>query len=107
MIIKNIKVFTKGRNGYDAVGSYDGKGVTVKRGSVISKETVAKVNPIVSKLSVDKTIVSSDFVVLKDIKFRSPSTAATFVTGNISNGMRVWKVEDGKDLGKYREEING
>lgn len=103
----NIKVFTKGRNGYDAVGIYDGKGVTVKKGSVISNVTAAKVNPIVSKLRSDKTVVSADFVVLKDVKFRSPSTAATFVTGNISNGMRVWKVSEGKDLGKYREEANG
>ena len=29
------------------------------------------------------------------------------MTGNISNGMRVWKVSAGKDLGKYREETNG
>ena len=31
--------------------------------------------------------------------FRSASTAASFVTGNISNGMRVWKLESGKTLG--------
>ena len=51
--------------------------------------------------------MSSDFTLLKDVPFRSASTAATFVTGNISNGMRVWKVSPGKDLGKYKEEIIG
>lgn len=64
-------------------------------------------NPIVEKLQKDANIVSSDFILLKDVSFRSASTAATFVTGNISNGMRVWKVSPGKDLGKYKEEING
>lgn len=61
MIIRDIKVFTKGRNGYNAVGIYDGKGVTVKKGSVISNVTAARVNPIISKLRSDKTIVSADF----------------------------------------------
>ena len=102
-----IKVFTKGRNGYDAFGIFNGKGITVQKGSVIAREIASKVNPIVRKLREDKKVVSPDYVLLKDVEFRSASTAATFVTGNISNGMRVWKVEKGKDLGKYREEIDG
>ncbi|GEM_PF-4387619 len=61
MIIRDIKVFTKGRNGYNAVGIYDGKGVTVKKGSVILNMTAAMVNPIISKLRSDKTIVSAGF----------------------------------------------
>ena len=99
-------MYTKGRGGYDAIGIFDGKGVTVKKGSMLSKTIAAKVNPIVERLRKDDKVVSSDFVLLKDVSFRSASTAATYVTGNISNGMRVWKVSPGKDLGKYREEIN-
>ena len=62
----------------------------------------SKVNPIVTKLRNDSSIVSPDYVLLKDISFKSVSTAATFVTGNISNGMRVWKVSSGEDLGRYK-----
>ena len=29
--MKNVKVYTKGRGGYDATGIFDGKGVTVKK----------------------------------------------------------------------------
>lgn len=32
MIIMDIKVFTKVRNGYNAVGIYDGKGAKIKKG---------------------------------------------------------------------------
>lgn len=102
----NVKVYTKGRGGYDANGIFDGKGVTVKKGSILSKTTAAKVNPVVKKLRKDNDVVSSDFILLKDVSFRSASTAATFVTGNISNGMRVWKVSPGEDLGKYKEKMN-
>lgn len=103
----NVKVYTKGRNGYSAKGVFDGKGVTVKKGSQLSKTVALKVNPIVIRLRSDRKIVSEESVLLKDVTFRSASTAATFVTGNVSNGMRVWKVEPGKDLGKYKEENNG
>ena len=104
----HVKVFCKGKqNVYEAKGVYDGKGVTVLKGSKISEKTADKVNPIVKRLRDDKKTVSKDFVTLKDISFRSPSTAATFVCGNISNGLRVWKVEKGLDLGKYKEMQNG
>ena len=43
------------------------------------------------------------YITKEDVSFRSPSTAAAFVSGNVSNGFRVWKVEKSIDLGKYRE----
>lgn len=101
-----VKVFTQGRNGYDAKGIFDGKGVTVKKGSILSPVVASKVNPVVSRLRNDRKTVSEDYVLIKDVSFRSASTAATFVTGNISNGMRVWKVKPGLDLGRYMEETN-
>ena len=61
MIIRDIKVFTKGRNGYNAVGIYDPTRFQVKKGSVILNMTAAMVNPIISKLRSDKTIVSAGF----------------------------------------------
>ena len=103
-----ISVFMKGRmNSYDALGIFDGKGITVLKGSRISEKVAVKINPIVIKKRNDSNIVSKDFVVLQDVYFRSSSTAAAFVSGNISNGLRVWKVAPGKDLGKFKEEKNG
>ena len=102
------KIYTKGRlNDYEAFGVYDGKSVVVLKGSKISNKVASKINPVVIKKRSDKTLVSDSYVTLMDISFRSPSTAAAFVTGNISNGMRVWKVEEGMDLGKYKENNNG
>jgi len=103
-----VKVFTKGKtNNYDARGIYDGKGITVLKGSKISDKAVEKLNPVVLKKRNDSSIVSSDWRLLEDVWFRSPSTAATFVSGNISNGLRVWKVDKGVDLGNYKEAQNG
>lgn len=101
----DVNVYAKGRMGYNAKGIYDGKGLTIKKGSILSHAVASKVNPIVTKLRNDRETVSEDYILLKDVSFRSASTAATFVTGNISNGMRVWKVEPGKDLGTYTKEV--
>ena len=96
----DIRVLTNGRNGlYCAYGIFDGKKLKVLQGSRISNSVRAKVNPIVEELRKNPKLVSQDYVVLEDIMFRSASTAASFVTGNISNGMRVWKLESGKTLG--------
>ena len=101
----NINIYSKGRlNYYDAKGIYDGKGVTVKKGSIISEKLAEKVNPIVRRMRENRDIVSDENVTLVDVKFRSPSTAATFISGNISNGLRVWKVKEGMDLKTYLEE---
>ena len=96
----DIRVLTNGRNGlYCTYGIFDGKKLKVLQVSRISNSVRAKVNPIVEELRKNPKLVSQDYVVLEDIMFRSASTAASFVTGNISNGMRVWKLESGKTLG--------
>ena len=103
----NVIVFAKGRNNsYDATGIFDGQNLTVKKDSVISNTIAAKINPIVSRLRSDKSVVSPEYIVLKDITFSSASTAANFVTGNISNGMRVWKIAPQKNLKNYLNELN-
>lgn len=101
-----VIVYAKGRtNNYDAQGIYDGKGVVVKKGSKVSAKIATNVNPVVLKKR--KTAVGKDLITTEDVAFRSPSTAAAFVSGNVSNGFRVWKVEKGIDLGKYKEKLNG
>ena len=97
-----IEVIAKGRNmRYDAVGIYDGKGLTVLKGSRISATVASKMNPVAVKLRERKDTVDN-FVLQKDVTFRSSSTAASFVTGSIANGMSVWKLKDGKPLGSIQ-----
>lgn len=99
-----LKVYTKGRNGkYAAEGLYEEGKFTVLRGSHISASCVKKLNPVALRIRADAETVSEQMELLKDVSFKSASTAASFVTGNISNGMRVWKLENGSTLGNYKK----
>ena len=40
-------------------------------------------------------------VVIKDVVFNSPSTAANFVTGYSTNGLTAWRDETGKMLKEF------
>ena len=67
-----IEVIAKGRNMcYDAVGIYDGKGLTVLKGSRISATVANKMNPVAVKLRESKDTVEDDFVLKRDVTFRS------------------------------------
>ena len=100
-----MKVFAKGRNdAYEAFGEYDGKSLVVKKGSRISEKISGKIQPVVTTLRNDSDTVSSEFILLRDVEFRSPSTAASFVSGTISNGMIKWKNDAGKTLKSLTEE---
>ena len=100
-----IEVITKGRNmRYDAVGIYDGKGLTVLKGSRISATVASKMNPVAVKLRARKDTVDNDFVLQRDVTFSISSTASSFVTWSIANGMRVWKLKDGKPLSSMNEK---
>ncbi len=83
---------------YNANAVYDSGTLTVLKGSKINTNGGAAFKPsqeVVSLLN-DKSIVNDQGILLKDIRFNSLSTAATFVTGRIANGMIVWKTENGK-----------
>ena len=43
-------------------------------------------------------------VVINDCVFKSPSTAAQFITGGSRNGFDTWKVEKGYSLGQFLED---
>lgn len=103
-----IKVYAKGRSdAYEAFGVFDGKKLTVKKGSRISEKKSDKIQPIVTSLRNDTSVVSSEYILLKDVTFRSPSTAASFVSGTITNGMIRWKNDKGKTLKSLQENRNG
>jgi len=44
-------------------------------------------------------------VLQKDMLFRSPSYAASFVIGGYVNGLRSWKTEDGRTLKDIEEQV--
>lgn len=93
-----MNVYMKGRdNQFDAFGIYEGKVLTVKKGSRITENVSKKIQPIVLRLREDSETVSNN-ILLKDVTFRSPSTAASFVSGTISNGMVKWKDKNGTPL---------
>lgn len=71
----------------------------MQKGSRVSASVSHKIQPVVLSLREDKNTVLDEFILLKDITFCSPSTSASFVSGNISNGLIKWHSEEnGKPL---------
>lgn len=98
-----IDVYLKHRN-YDAVGTYntETKETIVKKGSIVS-EDVSNAPMFRSANSIRKKRIESveNRILKKDISFKSPSSAANFVTGYSKNGYVTWKNKEGtllKDL---------
>ena len=98
-----MKLYIKGkRNSTNAIAEYDvinGKFVVLK-GSVVSN-TIAHSSTFRGAKSIEKQRANGnviDGVVDKDVVFKSPSTAANFVTGASTNGLIAWKNEKGTSL---------
>lgn len=81
-----------------AEGVYENKKTVVKAGGRIS--LVFHGDKKIASIRENKKCVNSEGIILMDCEFGSPSEAAQFVNGNISNGYRVWKV-NGMNLGDY------
>ena len=96
-----ISMSTRDHAAY-ADGVYtDGKTI-VKAGGMISK--VFRGLDKIAAIRNDHNNVGDDGRILRDCEFNTPSEAAQFVNGNISNGYRVWRV-DGEKLGDYLKRI--
>lgn len=84
-----------------AEATMDGNEIVVKKG--------AKINPVNTfpqmsqVLRGDSSVVSEDGILLKDMTFYSPSTAAQFVTGRSVNGYIAWRPNDEMSLKAYLE----
>jgi len=63
--------------------------------------------PSTIKESRQKAGIDDNGVLLKDMLFRSPSYAASFVIGGYVNGLRSWKTEDGRTLKDIEERVLG
>ena len=76
----------------------------IAKGSRRSATVASKMNPVAVKLRKRKDTVDDDFVLQRDVVFRSSSTAASFFTGSIANGIRVWNLKDEKPLSSIQEK---
>ena len=104
-----MKVFLKSkRNNLNAFGEYcpENGSLVVLKGSILSG-TVSESKTFRGRNTILNTRegIVVDCILQEDIQFKSPSTAANFVTGTSSNGNRLWKTEDGTPIGKLREEM--
>ena len=94
-----MKLFTKSRDGlYEANAIYEDGVIRILKGSRINTKNSDGFKPSekVATLRSDKSKVDNGGYLHQDVEFDTLSTAATFVTGRIANGMIVWKTEDGK-----------
>lgn len=100
-----MKMFLKAKKtGVDAIGDYDvsAKTFIVKKGSVVSAE-VSNSKTFRGRTTVIKQREGNldGQILLRDMNFKSSSTAANFVMGSSTNGLRAWKTSDGIALGDY------
>ena len=104
-----IVLSAKTRDGVaSAKAEYDSGKTVVLAGSKVKTNLAKSIKggKFVRRYLDDESFISSDGLVLRDCEFNSPSIAAMLVTGNASNGYRVWKTEDGKTLGDFLKENN-
>lgn len=90
-----MDVYMKAWNGeFEAYGWYENGKVTVYKGSRIrmaSPDNFRKTLSVVVCRG-DSSCVDENGSVLKDCVFKSPSTAAQFVSGRSTNGYLAWHV---------------
>lgn len=102
-----IKMGISNKSGkFNAKAVYDGKSVVVKKGGFVNQNFAESIRggKLSKQYRADRNYVSESFEILNDCTFKSPSTAAQFVTGRSVDGYNAWKVEDGKTLGEYLKE---
>lgn len=90
------------RKGVKAEAEYDisNKRFIVLKGSVVS-DSISHSEKFRGDTSIQKSRgngVVKNNIVTRDVEFKSPSTAANFVTGASTNGMVAWKNEEGRTL---------
>lgn len=89
---------------YKATGTTTADGFVVFKNSILSK----KANSSLTKSLLDKrnkliseNIIDSAFTFTKDYIFSSPSTAASIISGNSTNGKAAWRNSQGMTLKDY------
>lgn len=82
------------------------EGFVLLSGSTIEETDAEAIPPRIKEMRADakKNGVIKDGVLTKNILFRSPSYASSFVLGINSNGRINWKLKTGKSLKEFEEE---
>ena len=88
---------------FEARGIYDGKTVIVQKGGHVNPSFAQSIRggKMSKKYREDKKYVSEHYEIIEDCMFKSPSTAAQFVTGRSVDGYNAWKVGSSQCLGEY------
>lgn len=95
-----IKLVSK-RSDFEAYGELDikTKNVKVLKGSKIAKDIAnSKTFKGANTIEKNRQGIIKNNILQEDKVFKSPSTAANFVTGRSTNGLIAWKTEDGKKI---------
>ena len=86
---------------------YDNNQTIVLKGAQINPvDSFPGMSEIIKELRSDKTIVSDNGLLLKDLPFSSPSSAAQFVTGRSVNGYIAWRPDDKMSLKAFLKKSN-
>jgi hypothetical protein len=95
------------KNSISATGEYNPatKQLTVLKGSRVSDFiSYAEKFRGADSIKKSRTNTVKGRLVIKDITFKSASTAANFVTGNSTNGLITWKDKNGRTLKEITED---
>lgn len=100
----DLEIFVFEGKDYKATGTTTADGFVVFKNSILSK----KANSSLTKSLLDKrnkliseNIIDSAFTFTKDYIFSSPSTAASIISGNSTNGKTAWRNSQGMTLKDY------
>lgn len=97
-----MNIYAKGRTYFAEAVLLDGN-VIIKKGSKIAPISSSSLPNKIMQMRADPEYVNSNHELIADVTFTSVSTSATFVTGTVSNGYKVWKHEGSK---KFIEKKN-
>lgn len=98
-----MRVYIKRKNNtVNAIAEYNiaEKSFVVLKGSKVS-DSIAYSTSFRGSKSIEKSRANGNVIngiVAKDVVFKSPSTAANFVTGTSTNGLVTWKDKNGTPL---------
>jgi len=101
------KLICKGQE-YEAYGYRVDNGFTVLKGSKI-KSQIGSTSPremkrITGLREMNSENIGQDWILTSNIFLPSPSSAASFISGNNANGLEYWKTESGKTLKRIEAE---
>ena len=92
--------------GYMANGIFDGKGITVLKGSVVCMYVSDSVRNTDKQFELRRTYLDENRKTIRDLYFETPSAASNFVCGRSSSGWHEWKTTDGVKLSECRDIVN-